>query len=125
MESNELRLGNLITFLGETVEVECISNLPKRKDMYWIKPKGSLIAKEIHFRPIPLTEEWLLNLGFDKGSDIMGDCYYIDELNVDFALHHYNRGLDFVYNFYDLNVKYVHQLQNLYFALTGKELKQL
>lgn len=71
--------------------------------------------------PIPLTEEWLLKFGFErtcnhpkhdwiKGEfkicyDVDNDGYIISEL------------LDI-----SIPIKYVHQLQNLYFALTGEEL---
>jgi len=72
---------------------------------------------------IPLTEEWLLRFGFVKTPT----KYYIGELN-DLC----NRDLDLVlttnkniisYQDYLHPIHYVHQLQNLYFVLTGEELK--
>jgi hypothetical protein len=121
MKANELRIGNLITFLGETIEVECISNLPKRKDMYWIKPKGSLIAKEMHFRPIPLTEEWLLNFEFERLPNTM-TCNYSSKCGS-VSVFKMPNGKIFADGFFkDVKLESVHQLQNLYFALTGEEL---
>jgi len=66
--------------------------------------------------PIPLTEEWLLKFGFEKleGWD---DMYYFQI--GDFQIHEYNVS---GYEFDDFDIKNVHQLQNLYFALTGEEL---
>jgi hypothetical protein len=60
--------------------------------------------------PIPLTEEWLLRLGFngwDKG-------------NFTMVLSNGNF-IEFGYVIAK-NIKHVHQLQNLYFALTNEEL---
>ena len=67
--------------------------------------------------PIPLTEEWLIKLDFNKfpGSYPLfnKDNFWACELiNVGFLkIEHL-----------ELTIKYVHQLQNLYFALTGEEL---
>ena len=69
--------------------------------------------------PIPLTEEWLLKFGFEKNKN--SDLY--------FRLNNYEYFIEngIIDNGYsrmnEISVKYVHQLQNLYFALTGKELE--
>ena len=78
-------------------------------------------------QPIPLTEDWLLKFGF-KETFQNKDSGYIElklwdgknlfEVDIDdestlFYLNNNRVG----------NIKYVHQLQNLYFALTAKELK--
>ena len=79
------------------------------------------------FSGIPSTEEWLIKLGFEKIIDNEFTLRY--ELKKDprfdyfFPKHNLKTfGLRFQGStFFDV-VKYVHQLQNLYFALTGKEL---
>lgn len=83
-----------------------------------------IITKENHYiyegfkEPIPLTEEWLLKLGFEYVS--IYDSYIKQTGQREFIL----RKRDFVLCDIDIRVqpKYVHQLQNLYFALTGEEL---
>lgn len=72
------------------------------------------------YKPIPLTEDWLLKFGFEKeygAFKIQGfKCWitkYTSESNV-FCL---NSGNVFLTSF-----KYVHELQNLYFYLTQREL---
>ncbi len=62
--------------------------------------------------PIKLTEKWLIDFGFKK---IQKDWY----LNH-FFIHTRKRG--FVWRASTPNIKYVHQLQNLYFAVKGKHL---
>jgi hypothetical protein len=76
------------------------------------------------YEPIPLTEEWLLKFGFEEfGLSIRVDvnrgdelCFYTQEKR----LRYQTKGSGFTR---DYNILYVHQLQNLYFALTGQELK--
>jgi hypothetical protein len=76
--------------------------------------------------PIPLTEEWLKKFGF-KDPPKNGMAYRMninssDELcwyRQDDSLRYQTQGSGFTRNF---GIKYVHQLQNLYYALTGNEL---
>ena len=74
--------------------------------------------------PIPLTEEWLMRFGFDKVLPRNDKMYY--RLNDDFVIEENNVFLlgDDAFEMLKLRrkIKYVHQLQNLYFALTGEEL---
>lgn len=75
---------------------------------------------------IDITPEILLNLGFNlRGKN----TYYkqLELINWEYRLIHFN-GWVFAQGFFDVNneictIKYVHQLQNLYFALTGEELE--
>ncbi len=73
------------------------------------------------FKPIPLTEEWLVKLGFEK--DEMG-YYYIDDEIYSFVDRE-QKGFMLVIAYVEYKetyIKHVHQLQNLYFALIGEEL---
>ena len=78
------------------------------------------------YKPIPLDEEWLLKLGFFVGSK--KNCYYKDwamnGVETIVFEYHYKGGYDYEVgaNRYK-TIHYVHQLQNLYFALTGEELE--
>jgi hypothetical protein len=70
--------------------------------------------------PIPLTEDWLLKFGFVE----VGDRYY-DWIKgeIGFANDIPDASYDLVsYDFHDCKIKYVHELQNLHFSLTGKEI---
>lgn len=68
---------------------------------------------------IPLTEEWLKKLGFFKYNNAW--VLKKPENNMKFG---FSVWYDLTYNTGELSppLNYVHQLQNLYFALTGKEL---
>ena len=76
---------------------------------------------------VPLTEEWLVKFGFEK----MNECFYKDRFFVEKGISEFfDYGMSFriVVNQKESthanSIKYVHQLQNLYFALTGSELTQ-
>ena len=110
MEASELRIGNLINVERFGINVPVIIE------------RGSEIDNcEIDkYKPIPLTEEWLLNFGFDNKE---GTRYYHNNFNrlyCDVS----NRIMKYFGNANGLlkETEYVHQIQNLYFALTGEEL---
>ena len=111
MKTNELMLGNYYLSFG--VDLKQVETLHKDKIL-------------IDFTPIPLTEEWLLKFGFTKELD-----YFFIKINQ-FGTTLYLHIEDNIYqigcqygSWYSNNteIKYGHQLQNLYFALTNKELK--
>lgn len=130
IQTKELRIGNNIEFDGEIITVTGIS---KNKITY---SPSKVLKYEInakHFDPIRLTEEILLKLGFHK-VDIEEDITYRLEPNEDVCIVYEN---DFSVGLFpneksydaDLGVLprykqtlYLHQLQNLYFILTGEEL---
>ena len=70
--------------------------------------------------PIPLTEEWLVKFGFEY-KEMYYQSKYLVALNDCFIIAERVTGLFYV-DAPNNELKHVHQLQNLYFALTGKEL---
>jgi hypothetical protein len=113
MEASELKIGNLIYKCypegNEVVEVKNISE-------NFVNSLGISSIK-----PIPLTEEWLLKFGFEKNEN--GLFKLFNESEVPILLNEDLNGwtCDGI-NFSVNGTQYIHQLQNLYFALTGEEL---
>jgi len=74
------------------------------------------------FQPIPLTEEWLLKFGFFSEklywSIQIGDVY----LSIVKEDNTFCVGIPYEANGTNRKFEFVHQLQNLYHALTGEEL---
>ncbi len=127
MKLNELRIGNYLQ--GKEREpqtvayiTDCIglNNLCGGVDKYQNNPIISNDIKDL--QPIPLTEDWLLKFSMAKAKN---SYYFPNEMG--FRVRRYKDNWVF-YIFTDLfqyslsEIKHVHQLQNLYFALTGKEL---
>ncbi len=121
MDARELRIGNFVklnekefTIIHEILEVgmTCKTKSLGQKDYYEIED----------LTPIPLTEEWLLKFGFDLNSDhFIGEVWGIEGNNYYFCIS--CKSYTFVHSSFNTRIEYVHQLQNLYHALTGKELE--
>ena len=118
LQPNELRLNNYLYFLGNVVQVKGIDGSLSRE---YIQTEDYIPSKIIHFKGIPLDEQWLENFGF-KYDQI---TYYKDSIlcawvKSEFVVWYRSFGESGkILN----KIKYVHQLQNLYFSLTGSELK--
>lgn len=106
MKANELRIGNFVNLISDGHENEPDTFQWGIDDYEFYSDRMSFI------KPIPLTEEWLLKLGFGKD----GESPKRIKLDCDFGV------VEIWVNGRNPLVKYVHQLQNLYFALTGEEL---
>lgn len=117
MNNAELRKNNLLTYKGKEYFVMGISSQSVRL----FDGKGEDIwVFEDEVEPIPLTEEMLVRLGFkkSKGKNLK------EFILGDFIIYTYpETGIELYYGvgFY-IKIQYVHQLQNLYFTLTGTEL---
>jgi len=124
MEASELRIGNLVDFEKQSFIITRIKDIDFCQVSLGKTSKREDLAVHITaISPIPLTEEWLVNLGFDKWNNIqIGADVSCDHLNLtkfgDTLI--YDQEGDFIVL---KQTEYVHSLQNLYFALTGKELK--
>ena len=116
METKDLRIGNYVSYLGEPQEV-----LGMDKTQVYIKPFNFVLFLDIdEVEPIPLTEEWLLKFGFER---ISGNLFGIEEYLIDVNDFSFYKTPNCFDSFLLANLKHVHQLQNLYFALTNEELK--
>lgn len=115
MKAQELRIGNYVEFSTPalSINIKELSHKVSSKDLV------NLEENKILLEPIPLTEEWLVKLGFDSTPHHENVVYYYN-VNFDFRIEAYSNGYISFEEWADL--KYVHQLQNLYFALTEQEL---
>ncbi len=118
IDPKELRIGNLILWKGEVIPVTMVGLYGIQYDDSNIKINASFGTGDI--QPIPITPEWLERLGFEKLKHIHEGLIYSKDwlrLNSNCAVTDYRGGgID------SRLIKHIHQLQNLYFALTGTEL---
>ena len=111
MKANELRIGNYV--IQDVEFIRGISSMSLHK----------FNLDLIKLIPIPLTEEWLLNFGF-KQTNESEDVEWYNINGFEIAIDEEDGQVYFVYQHMVLrHILYVHQLQNLYFALTNEELK--
>jgi hypothetical protein len=116
MKANELRIGNYVN----TKEF----HIPRYQGEHKYEAKWYPWVEM--FKPIPLTEQWLKDFGFIWDDEQGYHKWLIDEEGSDYRIEALG-WLDEKGAMVDIygaliRCKYVHQLQNLYFALTGKEL---
>jgi hypothetical protein len=115
MKASELRIGNYIDY---TTEREIVTMQTTYEYIRLIHNGNK------NFKPIKLTEDWLLKFGF-KYSLRLDDFMFKDKNDI-FEMQPYKKGFLNSVLWCDNEIlqelKYVHQLQNLYFALTGEEL---
>jgi hypothetical protein len=119
MKSNELRIGNLVDLGNRIAKVTEINHLACV--VVDLEETQDTIEDYERVKGIILTEEWLLKFGFEL--DIEDDGYSKGKYKVSVS----DEGcIFFIYDsYYPIEIcefKYIHQLQNLYFALTGEEL---
>lgn len=135
MNNRELRLGNFIQqssikaggSIIEKMKVGAPNGFLKVNAEYFMFYLDSYL-----FSPIPITEEWLIKFGFLKTS-IDGNFYSLYLNDSDEESFSRQRieviGLKYIelcrsgICFKRFECKYIHELQNLYYALTGKELE--
>ncbi|MFA5715574.1 MAG: hypothetical protein WC998_07530 [Candidatus Paceibacterota bacterium] len=116
MNAKELRIGNLVIWNGDPEESGLICPIDG-EDIDKME-RSEFYSKE--HSPIPLTEEWLLKFGLNPANS---GWYSIDTRKFEFEiLLRDGKYKVYVYNSYLCDIFYVHQLQNLYFALTSEEL---
>lgn len=133
IDKRELRIGNKVGSPKHDLSVATIQGMATNNIVMLEEVKTYDFFSEIE--PIPLSDEWLRKFGFttlDAESDIV--VWGMDDNSNGEEFSIITDGLDapkpIVYYFeYDLGyrdvrkeIKFIHQLQNLYFALTGEEL---
>ena len=110
MDIKELRIGNLV--LDREGKIGVVCEVCDCLGAGFVKFENDLQLTSIQYvEPIPLTEECLKKFGISNiwVFEIFGDD---------------SRGFHISYPYGEwIFIKYVHELQNLYFALVGEELE--
>ena len=126
MEITELKIQNFVRYKNQMYSLTEV--FQDQNAEYFVKIKNSknclcIPAKSI--KPIKIDESWLLKFGFVKTYDSKHIIRFErrqEYLKYDIDLHdtHSMTGLKVYGN--NVNCKYVHQFQNLFCFLFGKEL---
>lgn len=118
MQSSELRIGNYVNSKNDGIIK--ITNISE----------NSVAVSENHcynhipihlIKPVKINKEWLLNHGFKKHEtysliDIKtGSLELMNIFEMYFRPYFKGKSIN-------VDIEHVHQIQNLYFALTGEEL---
>ena len=119
--ANELRIGNWVMYDNRLFQIEAISrSLPcLNTDEF-----GIGVVDRNNINPIPITPEILEKCGFEwsiyhQAWHKQGFVFDLSERSVcGFFMHKSRLNSEIICP----EIQYLHQLQNLYFALTGEEI---
>ena len=107
IKANELRIGNWYNQFDNLHQASWVT----------IKDLSEAPESQIWCKPIPLTSEILEKCGFVYNKLV--DGYEFDKYTIRYQMMFYDG-----FRISEFNIcKYLHQLQNLIYALTGKELE--
>lgn len=145
IKANELRIGNIVNIISRMSEVHIPVDIPfkvmgiEQFQVHLIQAKedvlqspGYIPIRLSDISHIPLAPEILEKCGFEKNDDAGNwnspehTIYSIKGMSVgiiDNYIGWYNQSEDDFYSSFYPKLTSLHQLQNLYFALTGKELE--
>lgn len=135
VKANELKIGNLVQLTAKEINKYLTKKPVKYQEVENIYDFGINISPGYEgtadaefdmdgIEGIPLTPEILIKAGFKKVGRyaIGGGSYHIYQKGKIEFLMIKDPG-EYTLAFYETIIKHVHQLQNLYFALTGTELE--
>ena len=126
VQAQELRIGNWVLYKDQNDNPEftpiniCVPDLVIMREQ-----KSGESDYGIEYKPIPITPEILEKAGFEKDIQMMmpidllsgRERFHVESGKATIVC---GRGPHLVW--LDFECKHLHQLQNLYFALTGQEL---
>jgi hypothetical protein len=115
MKANDLRIGNLVDLGNRIAKIVEIGHLSCA--VADLEETQDTIEDYERTKPILLTEDWLLKFGFEQT--------FISKIHLTFSKGSFCllKRVNHIQIWYEsIDIKYVHQLQNLYYALTNQEL---
>jgi hypothetical protein len=130
MKASELRIGNLLEFSNGIQPTKTVTVGRRFFSSASIETEDGDFEITGYYKPIPLTEDWLEKFGFEKYEFLKNRFRYKK------GVFEFRRGVDLLMmgrhgkamrwasciGLFSYHYEYVHQLQNLYFAITGEEL---
>jgi len=124
INANGLRIGNLVTEQyqyfqqSEQERIITVESIIEKGINVDLHGESEYIGFD-KLKPILLTEDWLARLRFVEEKR---GCFTLGPISI---VINEKTNSSWIYSQYTptIPIQYVHQLQNLYFALTGKELK--
>lgn len=117
MKAQELRIGNYLEYQLEHCDWDL--NTVDAEDIMYLSKKPT----DHNYRTIKLNQQWLMELGFEKheitkeGNQIWRKTNDEGFFDLEHIISYY-----FGKQMYSVRVEFVHELQNLYFAIFKKEL---
>lgn len=126
IKPNDLRIGNIIFPRPEVEEYVTVTDIDEDGNIgttaFFYDGRGTTGTTTESARGIPLTYKLLKQCGW-IGSYNLFDAEVMESASIWHDIHYEEGKCTYVYNGVKLrDIEYLHQLQNLYHSLTGKEI---
>lgn len=126
LKATELRPFNMLKVKGDSKDYYQVMAIDAINDKVYLNIPRNNWHDISKLKPIPLTEDILVKLGFEIDSVdrpiLHADYKVINPITHDYMIELKNVGTGWFYRNGYFKIDYVHQFQNLYFALCGEEL---
>jgi hypothetical protein len=136
MEAQNLRIGNIVKLVNQSGHIAIVTEIGSHRGEPYVMCKDIPNGIYLHHKGqdlvqgVPLSEDWLIKFGFEK-EVLLGENYYTLELNdnkyCDLCIVNGDKNgfIEVTLFPYEewFRYRYVHELQNLFAALTGRELE--
>lgn len=122
MEARELRIGNWITVMGSLPCQVTASHLYMMETYEPVEPDAEADYKEMT-EPIPLTEEWLVKLGFEARTENAGNlpCFKKGRITIArWGEKKWQLWIDTID--WKNSPQHIHELQNFWYQYFGSDL---
>lgn len=127
IKAQDLRIGNHIIANGEQAIVSAIEESPfpaiQYRGLKCVLAENKTWILLDNCDGIPLTEEWLLKFGFERQEEDLTVSFVRQPFHLTGNKLYFSHSYDDYVTILCEAPMFVHQLQNLYFALTQKELE--
>ena len=123
INANELRLGNWLQWnlMPDCAKYFQVTGLYQGSVISINNGSFNVLIDRMH-SPIPITPEILLKCGFEETEEKLF-IKDIDSGTLFINFYTKKSGISTHLSAFEINIWQLHQLQNLYFTLTGEELK--
>ena len=120
IKASELRIGNLLEFSNGIEPTKIVMVGRRFFSSAAIEKEDGDFNVTPYYRGIPLTSDWLIRFGFFK----YNNAWVLSTPKSNSIEFEFSIWQDLSYNTGEIKpeLKYVHQLQNFFFSLMGKEL---
>jgi len=113
IDKKDLRIGNSVSYKGEVWKIEELSDTAAHLSQHPLWVRGHY--DNLH--PIPITEEALVKMGFEKDlREVLNEIYKLNKFSYN------TKSKIWYYKWNRIEIDFIHQLQNIIYTLTQTEL---
>lgn len=117
IDIRELKINNLVSFRGKEIKIIGVRNDNDIPNILFRDGDRTMALAVEEAEPIPLTPDWVKKCGFETPDGYQETVLY-NEIMIDYHLGEYK-----LRDKPKAQLKYLHQLQNVFYSLIGKELE--